>query len=105
MEHVENINDWTVLTPVSRIDSFNKQSFEDEINEVILKGRKQLAIDFSNLQFLSYPSIKFLSSKAQALKEEGGSLAICSPSEKLKKQIAVYATLKDMHIFRSKKEL
>ena len=105
MEQIENIKEWTVLTPTNRVDAFNKSTFEDDINGVIGDGQKRVAIDFSNLKFLSYPSIKFLSAKAETLKKEGGTLALCSASEKLKKQISIYATLENMMVFRSKHDL
>jgi len=98
-------NGWHIFTLVERIDSFNQASIMQEIQDLCDQGCKTLAIDMSDARFISFPLIRFLWDMATEMKKLGGELALLSPSEKLKRQFSIYASLDDVRIYRSLEEL
>lgn len=102
---VKSEKDWVVVAISGRIDSFNQASFCDQVERLVSEGKRRVAIDLSHAKFLSLPSIKWLTNLAFELKEKGGDLALVAASEKLKRQIDIYATLDPMRLLRSKADL
>jgi anti-anti-sigma factor len=102
---VKSEKDWVVVSISGRIDSFNQASFYGQVERLINEGKRRVAIDLSRAKFLSLPSIKWLTNLAFELKEKGGDLALVAASEKLKRQIDIYATLDPIQVLRSKSDL
>ncbi len=102
---VKTEKDWVVVAISGRIDSFNQDSFCGQLTKLVAEGKRRVAIDLSRAKFLSLPSIKWLTSLAFELKKKGGDLALVAASEKLKRQIDIYATLDPIQILRSKADL
>ena len=92
---------WSLCSGPRRIDAFNFNEFKTLIESSILQGEKWVALDFSKTEFMSILSIKFLSEVAEQLISREGGLALVAPSEKLKRQISIYASLRCMHIFKT----
>jgi anti-anti-sigma factor len=102
---VRSERDWVIVAISGRIDSFNQDTFCGQVKTLVSQGRRRVAIDLSHAKFLSLPSIKWLCSLALELKEQGGQVALLSASEKLKRQIEIYASLEPMQVVRSEADL
>lgn len=102
---VRDMHGWALISLEERVDSFNYERVKTEIEALIAAGRTQVAVDLGRAKFLSVPSIKYLSTLADLLRSQGGQLALLCPSEKLKRQIDIYASLDKMRLFRTLKDL
>lgn len=102
---IRELHGWALISLQERVDSFNYDQVREEIEALIASGRTQLAVDLGRAKFLSVPSIKYLSTLAETLRSQGGQLALLCPSEKLKRQIDIYASLDKMRLFRTLKDL
>lgn len=103
--HVRELHGWALVSLEERIDSFNYEQVRADIDALIASGRTQVAVDLAKAKFLSVPSIQYLSSLADVLRSQGGQLALLCPSEKLKRQIDIYASLDKMRLFRTLNDL
>ena len=98
---IKNRDDWVIIRIVDRVDAFNFDELTNLINSFVKKGQLKLAVDLKGAFFLSLPTIKFLASVASDLKLKGGAVALLAPTEKIKRQIDIFASLDTMQIFRS----
>lgn len=98
-------NEWAIIAISGRIDSFNFQAFKDQFHQLIQSGKTHLAVDLAQAKFLGLPTIKFLADAAQDLQRSGGHFALLAASEKLKRQIHIYASLNPMRLVRNLNEL
>lgn len=96
---------WAILTVNGRLDSFNFDSFCQQFEELIKKNKLFIAVDLSQAKFLSLPSIKYLTVMAVDIQKQGGQMALMSASEKLKRQIDIYASLNSLRIVRGVSDL
>ena len=90
--------DWVYIPAPGRLDAFNFDHAKSEL-EQIASEQKQIAIDVSGAHFVSIPMIKFIHSLATDLARKGGRLALVGPSEKLKRQIHIFASLDPLMLF------
>ena len=88
---IQSKSDWVYIPAPGRLDAFNFDLAKTEIEQAAGKS-KQLAIDVSGAQFVSIPMIKFIDSLARELVKKGGRLAVVGATEKLKRQIAIFAS-------------
>lgn len=102
---VRTEKNWTIMSVAGRLDSFNFEPFSRQLRGLIIAGHTQIALDLSETRFLSLPCIKYLTQLAQDLEMKGGYFALLAASEKLKRQIDIYATLNPMKVVRSVQEL
>ncbi|MGE0764639.1 MAG: STAS domain-containing protein [Bdellovibrionales bacterium] len=102
---VKQEKNWAVMVVEGRLDSFNFDPFCRQLNELVQSGRNRIALDLSGARFLSLPSIKYLTTFAEELEKAGGNFALLAASEKLKRQIDVYATLNPMKVVRNLEQL
>lgn len=101
---IKSHKDWVVVSINNRVDSFNYQDLTAKTDGAIRDG-KNLAFDLGKARFLSLPSIKYMSLLAESLLAEGRQVALVAPSEKIKRQIHVYASLEKMKLFRTEQDL
>lgn len=94
-----------VISVLERVDAHNFEQLRSQIENMINEGELFLVVDLEQAHFLSLPTIKYLADVAARIGKKGGSLALLTPSEKLKRQIHIYATLADMKLFRSRQDL
>lgn len=104
-QDVRKEGEWAVVAVVGRLDSFNFDSFCSRLSALIDKGHHQIALDLSQTKFLSFPSIKYLTKLAEELEQGGGAFALLAASEKLKRQIDIYATLNPIKLVRTPADL
>ena len=102
---VQKLTSWTVIAVVDRVDSFNFDLVKKQVEELLNQGERHLVFDLEQAQFLSLPSIKYLADVAKRLQTDGGQFALLSPSEKLKRQINIFASLDEMKLFRTRRDL
>lgn len=95
---------WTLLRVSDRVDAFNYDDLMGRINQLIQDGRTKLAVDLERVSFLSLPSIRYLAQTAQHLHQVGGDFALVGPSEKIKRQIDIFASLDSMSLYRTNHE-
>lgn len=80
---------WVVVSLSGRIDSFNYDDITSKIQTLVRMGKKYLAIDLKEVNYLGLPSLRFLYQMAEKLENAQGQLALLSPSEKLLKSIEI----------------
>lgn len=93
---------WEIFSLKGRVDAFNFDEVKSALVDSFQKCPHQLAIDLSEAEFVSIPFIKVMAEIARDLSQKGFKMALVSPSEKLKRQIDIFATLDEMTIFRSR---
>lgn len=101
----ENISGWLIFSLTGRVDSFNFPQARESLLELSQQSPSRMAIDLQCADFLSFPFIKVMAEVAQQLNQQGYKLSLVSPSEKLKRQIDIYASLDEMRVFRSRENL
>lgn len=102
---IKEYRDWLVLSVENRMDSFNFKTITKAVDQAIIDGQMKLALNLARAEFLSLPSIKYFSDLAKELEKKGGCLAICAPSEKIKRQVYIFTSPKFIHFYRSTEEL
>ncbi len=80
---------WVVVRLSGRIDSFNYDGISSKVQTLIRMGKKHLAIDLTEVNYLGLPSLRFFYQVASRLKNSEGQLALISPSQKLLNSIEV----------------
>ncbi|MCB0414354.1 MAG: STAS domain-containing protein [Bdellovibrionales bacterium] len=105
MENKISKEGWEVVNIEERVDSFNQQTVIDKIQMLLKKNKAKIVLNMHQVHFISLPVIKFLSETAKELRTHEGSLALVGISEKLKRQIGIYASLDNLMFCRSEEEI
>ena len=98
---VNEHNQWTVLSMFERVDAFHFDDVKSQMSTVMESGQLWVAIDLSRSRFISLPLIKYISAMAKNLEHKGGGLALLGISEKIKRQIDIYASLDSISLYRN----
>lgn len=91
-------NEWVYVPAPGRLDAFNFELTKKELERVASES-KQIALDVSSAHFVSIPMIKFIHSLANEMLRRGGCFALVGSSEKLKRQIHIFASLDPLVIY------
>ena len=83
-------NGWVVVDLNGRVDSFNFELITEQITTLEKMGKKFIAIEMSDVNFLNLPSLRFFSSIAFRLKKSDGALALINPSSNLMEFIHLF---------------
>jgi anti-anti-sigma factor len=102
---IEEFHGWNKVSIKERIDSFNQEAFQEDLNQLLATKMNSLAVEVSQVRFLSLKAIQFLGEIASRVREAGFRVALVAPSEKLKRQIDIYAKLERWEVFRSLTDL
>ena len=94
-------NGWWIQPLGERVDYFNQSTLEGDLEGMIEKGHKQIALDLTQTRFLSFVCIKMMAKWADMLKAQGGHLMLIAPTEKIKRQIGIFASLENMVVTKS----
>ena len=97
--------EWTVVTIHDRLDSFNADGLISQVDALLASNKPYLILNLETTSFMSIPFIKKMSFWAKALKRKNLPLVLLKPSEKLARQIDIFASLKDLNVIRSESEL
>ncbi|MCB0411860.1 MAG: STAS domain-containing protein, partial [Bdellovibrionales bacterium] len=84
-----------------RVDAFNFEAFCQEILPFARDFSRLFIFEASRLEFLGLRTMKLLGEIAADRSQHGRRPFLISPSEKLKKQIAIYADIEDWEVFRN----
>ena len=95
---------WIIFSIDDRLDAFNHTQFKKEMDKVLQNKPANVALQLTNTQFLSLPTIKYFSGIAEELSQRGGKFALVGTPEKIKRQIDIFASLKPMLVFRSQED-
>jgi len=85
------LKDWICVSAPGRWDAFNFVDSKTSIDSIVASTNK-LAINMSGIQFVNLPMIQYLYKVAVTLRNKGGAMVIIGASEKLKKQIRIFAS-------------
>ena len=72
-----------VITVTGRVDSATATEFETTINEVIEKGKHNLVLDLSDVEFLSSAGLRVLVTTRKTLQAAGGDIVLAEPSDRV----------------------
>ena len=78
-----------VLSITGRIDSATSSEFEAALQEVIGKGKRNLILDMSQVEFLSSSGLRVLVTTLKSLRKTGGELCIAQPSQRARAAIDI----------------
>jgi anti-anti-sigma regulatory factor len=95
---VIHVQDWVYVPAPGRMDSFNFETTKRNL-ESLCQQTKRVALDVSAAHFVNIPMIRFLHEMAKDLNRAGGRLALVGPSEKLKRQFCIFASLDQVEVF------
>lgn len=96
---------WKRISIKDRIDSFNFSDFEKEVKALLSHGSLPLAFELSHARFLSFKTIQLLNESAEQCRRNGRRAALVAPTEKLKRQIHIYADLEQWEVYRTMGDL
>ena len=91
-------SDWLYITAPGRLDAFNFEETKNAIESLALK-EPNIAIDVSGAHFVSIAMIKFFHALASDLSRRGGRLALIGPTEKMKRQFHIFASLEPFTLY------
>lgn len=103
--NVEQLRTWTVLSIQGRVDAFNVREMTTLLMGLAEEAPGALAIDLGEAEFLSFQFIRHISAVAESFLKKGVQLSLVAPSEKLKRQMEIFAKIEHMVIYRSVDEL
>ena len=92
---------WNLINLKARVDAGTFDDLQASIRDLRLQGKTHIALDLRLTRFLGLPAIQFIVSTARELKEQGGELVLVGPSEKTKRHLDVYGSIKDVRVVRS----
>jgi anti-anti-sigma factor len=72
-----------VITVTGRVDSATATEFENTVNEVIEKGKHNLVLDLSEVEFLSSAGLRVLVTTRKTLQAAGGDIVLAEPSDRV----------------------
>ncbi|MEZ4872000.1 MAG: hypothetical protein R2827_07105 [Bdellovibrionales bacterium] len=96
---------WGIYEVPKRVDAFNFEDFSEQLKNYVNTKGPWVALDCSTTTFLSLIAIKFISEQADILVGKNGGMAIIGPTEKLKRQISIYATLDNIMVVSDPEKL
>lgn len=102
---IEEVGPFQVFTLEGRVDSFNFDDVKNALLGLASKHAHGLAVNLEKAEFLSIPFIKLMAEVADKLKAQDARLALVAPTEKIKRQIDIFASLDDMVIYRSRQHM
>lgn len=102
---IEKVGPFHLFTLEGRVDAFNFDDVQEALMKLAGKHAQGLAVNLEKAEFLSIPFIKLLAEVADKVRAQGTRLALVAPTEKIKRQIDIFASLDDMIIYRSRRHL
>ncbi|BCX02632.1 MAG: anti-sigma factor antagonist [Candidatus Roseilinea sp.] len=66
-----------------RVDSANAADFEQALKALLSKGRYNLVLDFSKLDYMSSAGLRAMVSALKAARQGGGNVVIAQPAERI----------------------
>lgn len=79
----ERVGRVLVLSPQGRLDSINSREFHALVMSHIDSGERSVAVNFSNLDYISSAGIRATQIASNATKEAGGQFMLCAMNENI----------------------
>ena len=95
------MNSWNLINLKARVDAGSFDELQASVRDLRLQGKTHIALDLRLTRFLSVPAIQLIVSVARELKEQGGELVLVGPTEKTKRHLEIYGSIKDVRILRA----
>lgn len=76
-----NKGKWKLISISGRFDAQNAQKVDAEVKSLIEQGNKYIAIDLTEINYMSSAGLRILLSNRKLTKEKGGSLVLVNPQE------------------------
>lgn len=96
---------WTVLSPTGRIDANTSPEFETFCRGQLDAGINHLAVDLSNVQYMSSAGLRVLLSVLKEISKRGGKMALVAPQENVREVLEISGFAKIFTIIAKVEEL
>ena len=73
----------SLITAVGRIDSSNATQFDSTLKDVLSGGQHNLAIDLSQVNYMSSAGLRAIVAAQRECKKKGGDVRLAAPSERV----------------------
>ena len=98
--------DWIFVNLSGELDMGNAMSFKEEVvNELVAKGKVNIALDFTNLEYIDSSGLGVIVSIHKRTKLNGGRLAIFGMNDTLSRLFKLTSLNKSLNIYTDKKSL
>ena len=82
-------NKWVVMQVSGRIDALSAPELEAEANSVMDQGNIWVAMDLSNVQYISSAGLRILLTTLKALNGKKGNLALINPAKNVREVLTI----------------
>lgn len=87
---LEKNHNWVIVKLHGRIDSFNHNLVTGKVSTLVKMGKKKLALDVTDVNFVSLPFFRYIASTSQKLNSKGGVLALLGGNEQIKETLQLF---------------
>ncbi len=78
-----SVNQTAVVQPHGRLDAAGAPALEQELQQKLAEGHKQLLVDLSDTAYISSNGLRVLLGALKAAKRNGGALKLCCLNSRL----------------------
>lgn len=103
-QRVERWQSWIVVDLGERVDSFNFAQVRSYFESLVHPG-SMVAINVKQTKFLSLAMYQYIAQFADLLKQDRGQLAVLGATEKMKHQMGLLASVKNILIVKRREDL
>ncbi len=96
---------WTIVEPQGRIDGHTAPEFESGIDSELAKGTKMLAVDLSNVDYMSSAGLRVLLATYKKLKADAGDMALINPKDNVAEVLEISGFSEIFNVIKEKGEL
>lgn len=100
----ETENNVLILIPERRLDGENTKAFFDHIKKLIQEGKREILLDLSKLDYMSSAGLRILSMLHAIMDTYKGSIAICSPTERIRELFDLIHLEQIINIYSNQKQ-
>jgi len=80
---VKSLRKVDVIAVSGRVDSSNAANFEDALKTSLARGRHNLVLDFSRLDYMSSAGLRSMLAALKTARQGGGNVVIAQPTERI----------------------
>ena len=97
---MNTVQGWTMLRFPDRVDALNIIDFMKAV-ETQVETQDRVAFDMRQVQFINFQALRYLHEVAIELNGRGGQVSLVGPSEKMKRQFTLFASLEPFKVISS----
>jgi anti-anti-sigma factor len=93
--NIDQVDNIATISLQGKIDSASADALNVQLKEVVQSGAVRLALDFTNVVYISSSGFRVLLMTARAVERAGGRMALCSLPKEIQRlfDIAAFTTL------------